>query len=306
MELDRLPVALVARAGAAFPRRVIADCAPLLLAQRVIKEPGEIEAMRASVALFEAVHATIVEHLRPGIAEHVLSGLIAAALRAAGSEGIIRQRRWDAKLALEGSLVSGGNLAIISGGPITISGPGMSRAHAMGASTRVIEDGDLVNIDLGLNRAGYHADMARTYALGALPAGVERHAAAVRTLEDEIIAAIRPGVLAHEVYDAGFAAAQELGVGEWFQGYGDHHGPYVGHSIGLELDEPPVLGPGVRTVIQAGMVLAVEPKLISPEWGAVNLEDDVVVTAAGCELLGSAVERSVFVVDGAGSAIPVT
>ena len=93
--------------------------------------------------------------------------------------------------------------------------------------------------------------------------------------------------------------AERLGVADVFQGYDDLHGPYIGHSIGLELDEPPVLGPGVDEPVREGMVLAVEPKLISPAFGAVNIEDDVVVTADGCELLGD-LPRCLFVVGDGG------
>ena len=287
MELDKLPAALVERA----PFAEIVDCAPLLLAQRAVKDAEEIERMRESVQLFDAVHAAMCEFIRPGIAEHELAGEVERALRRAGHDGVVFQRRWDAKLAMEGAIASGENLATISRGPITVTGVGLSEAFPMGASRRELRHGDLVNIDLGLNRAGYHGDMARTYAVGELPDGVAELAGKCRALQDVALAAIRPGVPAHTVYDAAREAALRLGVEDVFQG----GGPYIGHSIGLELDEPPVLGPGIETPIEAGMVLAVEPKLISPAFGAVNIEDDVVVTADGCEVLGD-LPRSLFVV----------
>ena len=295
MELDKLPAGLVDRARDAFPGREIADCAPLLLAQRAVKDAGEIEAMRESVKLFDAVHAAMCEFIRPGIAEHELAGEVERALRRAGHDGVVFQRRWDAKLPMEGAIASGEHLSTISRGPVTVTGVGLGEAFPMGASRRRLEHGDLVNIDLGLNRAGYHGDMARTYAVGALPDAVGDLAATCRELQDVALAAIRPGVAAHEVYDATLDAARRLGVEDVFQG----GGPYIGHSIGLELDEPPVLGPGVETPVREGMVLAVEPKLISPDFGAVNIEDDVVVTAAGCELLGD-LPRCLFVIGDGG------
>ena len=299
MELDVLPAALVARAE----RRIgeVADCSDLLAELRAVKDAGEIEAMRASVALFDALHAAMTEHLRPGITELELSAELARALRRAGHEGVVMQHRWDAKLPMEGALASGENLATISRGPITITGVGQSEAFPMGASRRTIQRGDLVNVDLGLNRAGYHGDMARTYAVGELPDGIEPLARICREIQDVALAAIRPGVTSASVYEAAAAAAERLGVAGSFQG----GGPYIGHSIGLELDEPPVLGPGVETVVREGMVLAVEPKLISEDFGALNIEDDVVVTADGCEILGS-LPRCVFVVgdDGSVSTVP--
>jgi Xaa-Pro dipeptidase len=298
MELDVLPAALVARAQRRFG--AVADCSEALWSLREVKEPGEVEAMRSSVALFDALHAAMCEHLRPGITELELSAELGRALRRAGHDGVIFQHRWDAKLQMEGALASGENLTTISRGPVTITGVGLGEAFPMGASRRRIAHGDLVNVDLGLNRAGYHGDMARTYAVGELGAGVERLARACRELQDAALRAIRPGVTASSVYETTHDAAAALGVADVFQG----GGPYIGHGIGLELDEPPVLGPGDETALREGMVLAVEPKLMSPDVGAVNIEDDVVVTADGCELLGS-LPRAVFVVGDDGAATPV-
>ena len=305
MELDVLPAGLVDRARKAFSEREIVDCSGLLLAQRAVKDAEEVEAMRASVALFGALHEAMAAHLRPGVAEHELAAELVRGLRRAGHEGVIFQRRWDARLPAEGALASGDNLTTMSRGPITVTGVGLSEAFPMGASKRRLERGDLVNVDLGLNLAGYHGDIARTYAVGELPDGIAPLATACREIQDVALAAIRPGVSSESVYDAALAAARRLGVEDSFMGYGELKGPYIGHGIGLELDEPPVLGPGVDTPLEAGMVLAVEPKLISPAFGAVNIEDDVVVTADGCELLGD-LPRSVFVVDesGAVSGVP--
>ena len=248
--------------------------------------------MRESVALFDAVHAAMCEHIRPGIAEHELAGELDRALRRAGHDGIVFQRRWDAKLAMEGALASGENLATISRGPITVTGVGLSESFPMGASRRRLERGDLVNIDLGLNRAGYHGDMARTYAVGELPDGRRaagrqvprapgrrarrRSAPACPRTRSTTRPRRRPTASASPTSSR--AAARTSAT-----------------AIGLELDEPPVLGPGIETPIEEGMILAVEPKLISPAFGAVNIEDDVVVTADGCEVLGD-LPRAVFVV----------
>ncbi|MEA2277249.1 MAG: hypothetical protein QOI62_3038 [Solirubrobacteraceae bacterium] len=304
LELDVVPATLYRKAVAAFATFEVVDCAPILLAQRAIKDATEIAAMRAAAALYEAVHDTMAAHLRAGVAEHELAGEVLRALRRAGHAGLVAQRRWDAALQPEGQLASGPNLAVMSGGPMTVSGVGLSRAVPFGASARRIRQGDLVNIDLGLNLDGYHADMARTYVLGEPSHLVVEMARVVRAVQDACLEAVRPGAIAGDVHAAGLGAARELGVAEIFQGFGGEHGPYVGHGIGLELDEPPVLGPGVTTVLRAGMVLALEPKLLSPRFGAVNLEDDVVVTDGGCEVLGT-VPRAVFGVQADGSLDPI-
>jgi Xaa-Pro dipeptidase len=289
MELDVLPAALAARAQKRFG--AIADCSEALWAVRAVKDADEIAAMRESVQLFDALHAAMLEHLRPGITELELAAELGRALRLAGHDGVVWQHRWDAKLAMEGHVVSGENLSKMSRGPMTVTGVGLAEAFPMGASRREIQPGDTVLVDLGLNRAGYHGDMARTYAVGEASDELRRLASICRELEDVAIDAIRPGVTAGSVYDATRSAAERLGVLDSFQG----GGPYIGHGIGLELDEPPVLGPGVSTPLQQGMVLTVEPKLISPAFGAVNIEDDLVVTADGAEILGD-LPRALFVV----------
>jgi Xaa-Pro aminopeptidase len=298
MELDVLPAALVERARRGWPE--IADCSGLLWDLRAVKDADEVAAMRESVRMFDALHATMLEHLRPGITELELAGELERGLRRSGHEGVTFQRRWDAKMAIEGALASGENLAEMSRGPFTVTGVGLSEAFPMGASRRAIGRGDLVLVDLGLNRAGYHADMARTYAVEQLPDGIAELAAICRELQDVAFGAIRPGVPAESVYEATRDAAQRLGVGDVFQG----GGPYIGHAIGLELDEPPVLGPRDATPLREGMILAVEPKLISRDFGAVNIEDDVVVTADGREILGD-LPRALFVTDGQGGATAV-
>jgi Xaa-Pro dipeptidase len=303
LELDVLPAALYAKVRQTLPGWELVDGAAPLLALRAVKDAGEIDALRASVKLFDAAHEAIATHLAPGIAEHELAAEVERALRRGGHAGLVNQRRWDAALPPEGSIASGANLTTISGGPIAVTGVGLSRAVPFGASDRVIGEGDLVTIDLGLNLAGYHGDMARTYVCGDASAEVVRLAGIVHALEDACVAAIRPGATAGDVYEAGVAAARSAGVEDVFQGFGGLHGAYVGHGIGLELDEPPVLGPGAPDVLREGMVLAIEPKLMSPAFGAVNLEDDVVVTADGCELLGS-LPRTVFAVRD-GEALPL-
>jgi Xaa-Pro aminopeptidase len=300
MGLDALPAALYLKAVQQLPAYAIEDVAPLLAAQRARKSAVEVAALRVAVGLFDVVHATMAAHVRAGVAEHELAGEVSRALRRAGHDGIAFHRRWDAGLHAEGAIASGENLWCPSSQAITITGTGLGQGVPFGASRRVLWEGDLVNIDLGLVHDGYHADMARTYVVGRPSPDVHRLAAAVRAIQDAALDAIAPGVAAGAVYAAAAQAARDRDVLAFFQGHGDEHGPYIGHGIGLELDEPPVLGPGSTAVLEDGMVLAIEPKLIVPGVGAVNLEDDVVVRAGGCELLES-VPREVFRVDDDGA-----
>ena len=299
MMLDIMPANLYRKACQTFSGYEISDVSQLLSAQRSVKDADELELLRTAAGVFEAAHAAIVEHARPGTSEIELSAEVARALRRAGHDGVIYSRRYDAMLQPEGGLVSGENLWALSALAIAIMGTGLSTAVPFGASRRVLETGDLVNIDLGLCVAGYHADMARTYSLGEPSAEVARYSAIVRACEDAAFDAIAPAVESRVPYEAALAVAREHCVEEWFQGHGRYHGPYIGHGIGLELDEEPVLGPYAAVPIAEGMVLTIEPKLMVPGVGSVNIEDDIVVSETGNAYL-SELSRDLFVIaDGA-------
>lgn len=295
MTLDLVPANLYRKACQTFSGYSIDDVSPVLNAQRAVKDEGEVELLRAAAGVFGAAHRAIVEHARPGTSEVELAAEVIRALRRAGHDGITFSRRWDAMLQPEGGVVSGENLWTLSALAVAITGTGLSPAVPFGASRRVLEPGDLVNIDLGLCVAGYHGDMARTYSLGEPSAEVARFSAIVRACEDAAYKAIAPGVEANVPYEAALSVARSFGVEEWFQGHGRYHGPYIGHGIGLELDEEPVLGPGATAPIEAGMVLTIEPKLMVPGVGSVNIEDDIVVSHRGNEYL-SDLPRDLFVI----------
>jgi Xaa-Pro dipeptidase len=287
LALDVVPAALASKTQSAFPGHELGDYSPLLMRQRSIKDEFEIEQLRCAVAMFDAAHEAILAHARPGIAEHELSGDVARGLRRAGHEGHVYYRRWDASLQPEGLLASGPNLACISGHAITITGVGMSPALPFGASSRRLERGDLIVIDMGLNFRGYHGDMARTYAVEQAPPRAAALMDALRAAFDAAMGAIRPGALAAAPYEAAVRACEAHGVAQWFQGYGADRGAYVGHGVGVELDELPLLAAGETDRIEAGMVLAIEPKVISPEFGGLDIEDTVVVRESGPERLSS-------------------
>jgi Xaa-Pro aminopeptidase len=303
MTLDVMPAALYLKLRTSLGDYAVEDVSGPLVAQRAVKDEGEIETLRRAAASFDAAHEAIVEHARPGVSELQVSAEVSRALRAAGHDGLVFQRRWDGALQPEGAIASGENLWTISALAIAVNGIGLGRAVPFGASRRALQAGDLLNIDVGLCVEGYHGDMARTYSLGEPGDDVRRLAAVVHACEQAAFEAIAPGVPARVPYEAALGVARANGVEEWFQGHGAYHGPYIGHGVGLELDEPPVLGPGVETSIEAGMVLTIEPKLIVPGVGAVNLEDDVVVRADGAEYLGE-LSRDLFVLEG-GAAEPL-
>lgn len=293
LTLDAVPAAIYLKLQQCAEDALVVNLSPIILEQRLCKDEGELEAIRRAAGLFADVHETMMNHLRPGISEIELSAQVLASVRRHEGESIIRNRRWDCSLPPDGLVVSSPNMWRISGHAMTVTGVGLSPALAWGASQSVIKRGDLVMVDIGLNLYGYHADIARTYVVGRADSEQKEVFQQVKEIQDAVISKIKPGVLVNELFESALAKAEELKVAHYFQGYGTMQGSYVGHGLGLELDEPPTIAPGSEMELRAGMVLAIEPKLIIPQWGAIDLEDDVIVTENGCELI-SPVPRELF------------
>ena len=283
---DKIPLRLGWSLAKAFSGFTLQDVSPLVLAQKAIKEPVEIAAMERACRVWEQVHAAVLGALRPGLREIDVGAVMLAAARRAGAEDAVFARRWDNVLLATGFVASGPNAAIVSGNAYSTNGPGISAAVPWGASTRAIEPGDLVVIDTGFNISGYYCAFPRTYCAGkASPLARERYAA----LEEIYAAAraeLRPGNPVKAPFLAALAKAEAVGLAAHFQGCKGQQGRYIGHSLGMEMDEEPVLDDGNAAPLQAGMVLTIEPKLLFPGWGAVSVEDTLLVTPEGARDLG--------------------
>lgn len=259
-----------------------------VLELRAIKDNQEIEMVRTAAKLFEHVDAAIRDRAEPGATEKEVAGEVSQRLISAGMDDRIFFRGWNWRLPGAGLIVSGDALPLISGHAMTVTGVGTSRSMPWGPSNRRLERGDFIVADMALNYAGYHGDVARTYTLGEPTASQREWFDLTRAIHEAARDAIEPGVPAEEVYLAARRRAAEDGVADWLCGYADMQAPYIGHSIGLEVDEEPTLMRGNQTPIEEGMILTVEPKLIHPERGAAMVEDDYLVTADGVERLSTA------------------
>jgi len=129
------------------------------------------------------------------------------------------------------------------------------------------------------------ADEIRTYVVGKASRRRKEVYRDVLELQDHLLARIRPGMPIGELFAYAMQHVKSLGYESYFQGYGKSQGRYIGHGVGLELDEWPVLDGRARYRIQEGVVLAVECKFIIPDFGAVFIEDTVVVRSQGIEIL---------------------
>jgi Xaa-Pro dipeptidase len=295
VESDVLPASMMDGLSREFPGIRLQNISPLLLRQRLRKDETETRKIRAAVEAWKAGHRMILEHLAPGKTEYEVAAAMEYGVRRAGGDGVVWFRRWDACLPGGGIVASGPHAWVVSGHAMTVTGVGMSQGLPWGASQRQVQKGDLVVVDYGVSRESYHCDMARTYCVG--KPGDDQKDLWKRLLEvhDAVIAHIKPGVTGEELYAVAANMAEKMGMSDYFMGVHPATGSYIGHSIGLELDEWPVLGKGARDPLPPGAVVTVEPKFMVPGRGAVMVEDDILVTSQGHEII-STLDRELFYV----------
>jgi Xaa-Pro aminopeptidase len=225
---------------------------------RAVKDEFEIACLRRAAAGLTAVADAAFAALRPGASEHEVAGVIESSLREGGYE----------RPAFDVIVASGPNAAL----PHHRAGP------------RRMDLGDLVVLDFGGVLDGYCSDLTRTVSVGPPSEDARRVHAAVLRAQRAAIAAVKPGVETSAVDRAARAVLESEGLGEAF-GHG------TGHGLGLEVHEEPRLarastaGDSTPSPLRAGMVVTIEPGAYLPGWGGVRIEDDVVVTAGGAELL---------------------
>lgn len=284
-EFDLLTVPHARRLQEALRGRELADIAPEVLHQRMAKDPSEIDSMRKACAAVHAGHQAVLAHLKPGVSELELSAHVEAAQRLAGHEGMIFLRTTDPVMG-RGCLGSGPNLRETSGTIYTLTGTGMSSAVPVGASRRVIGEEDLVLVDIPACVGGYHADQSRTYAVGRAPAGAADLFLRLTEVADLLIDRTRPGMSCAEVATLAFRRAAELGLGECFMRF--HRGTrahFIGHGIGLEVNETPLLTVNSEIILQTGTTLALEMHVMEADGLTLKLEDTVYVAGKGLDLL---------------------
>jgi len=223
---------------------------------RVVKDPVEIAILREAGRRLSAIAAEVPSVVRPGRTERAIAADIDAEIRARGFS----------RPAFE---------------TIVASGPNSALPHAR-PGDRILQPGDPTVLDFGGVYDGYCVDLTRTVQLEPVSKSLARVYAAVREAQQAAIRAIRPGVPSSIIDAAARSVLVHHGLGEAF-GHG------TGHGLGLEVHEEPRITRATPRipdqVVEAGMVFTVEPGAYVPGLGGVRIEDDVLVTPEGCEVL---------------------
>jgi Xaa-Pro aminopeptidase len=265
----------------------LTDITPSILKQRSIKSKTEIELIKKAAAISNKSLQSAKRFLKAGMTEIELDLKIERARKGNGHEHLMVERTWPRRGSSANVVVSGPNLYEVSGYWITMTGSGPSASRPYGPSNRKIREGDLVGVNHATVYQGYHSDEARMFKIGKPNRQEAELYDIVLTALNESIASIRPGVKASDIFKRAQKVMGESGYAEFFMGYRQYGVQYVGHGVGLEINEAPFIGPKNDDLLEPGMVFALEPKIIIPGVIGIDLEDTVMVTEAGCEVITS-------------------
>ena len=253
IEAEHLTVAGLASFRKGLGSRVrIQNTSGLVERLRMVKEPDEIKILRKAVLLGASLFDIALRKIWPGVTESSVAGEMEHAARKAGAEGM-------------------------SFDTIVASGKRSALPHGRASQAKVPKRGFVI-LDFGVILAGYCSDMTRTLYVGAPDSRSAAMYDAVREAQLAGIASVRAGVTAESVDQATRRVLDKAGFGRFFT-----HS--TGHGVGLEIHEPPRLGEKQPEVLKPGMVITIEPGIYVPGVGGVRIEDMVVVTERGCEVL---------------------
>ncbi len=282
VEMDVLPAYLYVWLAASFPEWRMVDVSPRIRKQRMIKSLYETEQIRKAAAILHHGYTEIQGFIKEGVSELEIDGRLAFIARREGHMGILRMRGWNQEMTYA-HVLSGDSGAVVTFLNSPHGGSGNTPAMAQGASSRQIKRNEPIGIDYGVGVDGYLADQFRTFVIGDLPSDLEEAHHCSKQIHDLFVKEARPGVSCAHLYTLSRDAASQAGLGEYFMGHGEGQVRFIGHGIGLEIDEFPVIAPSFDEALAPGMVLAFEPKFVFPGKGVVGMEDDYLVTSSGVE-----------------------
>jgi len=282
VDAETVPLALLERFRKYFPFRETAALDTQAAKVRSKKSTYELAIMEQAGRIHRHVLEDCVPGmLREGMSEAGLGGEVFSLMVREGHHGIARFGRFGTEMVL--GQIGFGESSLY---PTNFDGPGgclgvAPGAPVLGSSDRTLKAGDLVFLDCACGVQGYHTDKTMTYIFRrSLPEeAIDAHRLCVE-IQDEAAALLRAGTRPSEVYETVIGGLEPAFLKN-FMGFGDRRVPFLGHGVGLTVDEVPVIARGFDEPLEEGMVIALEPKVGVRGVGMVGIENTFVVTRGG-------------------------
>jgi len=286
LETEVVPLALYQRFQKYFPFKNFRSVDAQVCAVRAVKSEYELSLTREAGRIHQHVLEDLVpEMLREGMSEADLSTELFSILVEEGHHGACRFGMFDTEMILGN--VCFGESSIY---PTYFNGPGgkyglCPAAPVLGSRDRKLRKGDLVFIDVGCGVDGYHTDKTTTYMFGSsLPQyAIDAHNKCV-DIQNEASSMLKPGTIPSKIYNA-IMNGLDKNFLQNFMGFGSRKVKFLGHGVGLLIDETPVIAEGFDEPLQEGMVFALEPKKGIENIGMVGIENTFIVTSKGGECI---------------------
>lgn len=248
---------------------------------RSVKSDNELRQIRKSAMSHAEVYKQIPSLYRAGMTDLELQIEIEYIMRKEGSIGSFRAFGENMDIFM-GNLLAGDNAQAPSPFDFALGGKGIDPLLPLGSANKVMEQGTTVMVDMAGNYTPYLSDMTRTFSIGELSDKAQRAHQLSIDINNNIVQYAREGVACADVYKRTMKMVVDNKMEQYFMGT-SQQAKFVGHGMGLEINEPPVLAPRSKEVLQKNMVIALEPKFVLPGIGAVGIENTYFVTETGLE-----------------------
>lgn len=283
LEADELSYNDYMRLHAIFSPKETGNATAWMRNLREIKTPWEIDQFRISAKKHAAVYKEVPECFHPGMTDIQFQAEIERRMRQHGSMGIFRAFGANMDIFM-GSVLVGENAECPSPFDFALGGGGVNPSLPIGANGTILKEGTAVMVDMAGNYTPYITDMTRVFSVGKLTElAYKAHQVSIH-IQEEIMKVSQPGTSCAELYNIALAIVEQEGLSAYFMGT-KQQAKFVGHGIGIQINELPVLTPRSKEVLQPNMVFALEPKFVIPGVGAVGIENSFLVTETGLEKL---------------------
>lgn len=277
------------RLASLFPVASVKNISGLMRSVRSVKTPYEISVYRQTCDRHAKVMAQVPDCYEKGMTDLEFNIALETLFRKNGSMGLFRAFGSNMEIFM-GSVLAGDNAMAASPYDFAMGGAGVDASLPIGSCGKVMAEGEAVMVDMGGLFSPYISDMTRTFSVGQLSDLAYKAHETSMDIQHKIKDMARSGTACSELYILASEMAKEAGLEEYFMGYGQQAG-FVGHGIGLEINELPVLFGRSKERLQANNIIAIEPKFVIPGVGAVGVENSFLVHESGIEKLTNTSEE---------------
>lgn len=279
LETESRSYAQTVRLAKALGLEKFTDADSIFRRVRAVKTPAEIKRIKYSGECQERVYREIPRLYREGMSDIELQIEIEHASRLEGCLGLFRVAGNEMELFMA-NILAGDNADTPSPYDFAMGGAGADPSLPVGANGTIITPGQSVMVDANGNYSGYMTDMTRTFAPTPLHDEVMRAHQLSIDICKELAQMGRNGVAASMLYEKAVSMVEEASLQDYFMGHRQHAG-FIGHGVGIEINELPVISPRSRDILESGNIIALEPKFVIPHVGAVGIENTYLVNEDG-------------------------